>query len=84
MTLAWELPLTEALWGGFAAGSKYQLGINTVDPCAHIHSNVQVLTGDAVQESNLRMVRSPSVTDLPAIIPEKVTELAEQPEQEDA
>ena len=50
MTLAWELPLTEALWGGFAAGSKYQLGINTVDPCTHNHSNVQVLTGDAVVE----------------------------------
>ena len=50
MTLAWELPLTEALWGGFAAGSKYQIGINTVDPCAHTHSNVQVLTGNAVPE----------------------------------
>jgi len=50
MTLAWELPLSEELWGGFASGSKYQLGINTVDPCAHNHSNVQVLTGDAVVE----------------------------------
>lgn len=50
MSLAWELPLTEELWGGFAVGSKYQLGINTVDPCAHNHSNMQVLTGDAVVE----------------------------------
>lgn len=50
MTLAWQLPLTEELWGGFAAGSKYQLGINTVDPCAHTHSGVQILTGDAVPE----------------------------------
>ena len=50
MTLAWQLPLTEELWGGFAAGSEYQLGINSVDPCAHEHSNVQVLTGDAVPE----------------------------------
>ena len=50
MALAWELPLTEELWGGFTAGSKYQLGINTVDPCAHNHSNVQVLTGSAVPE----------------------------------
>ena len=50
MKLAWELPLTEELWGGFAAGSKYQLGINTVDPCAHTHSNVQILTGEAVPE----------------------------------
>ncbi len=33
LALAWYLPLTETKFGGFTAGSSYQLAINTVDPC---------------------------------------------------
>jgi len=50
MTLAWYIPLTEELWGGFAPGTQYQLGINSVDPCVQHHSNVEVVTGDAVND----------------------------------
>ena len=49
MVQAWQLPLTEDLWGGFATGSRYQLGINTVDPCALIISDLQITTGTALQ-----------------------------------
>ena len=48
LVLAWNLPLTEELWGGFAPGTAYQIGINTVDPCALQISNVTVKTADSV------------------------------------
>ena len=44
LTLSWNLPLTKSLWGGFTAGSRYQLGINTVDPCKLTISDLQVKT----------------------------------------
>ncbi len=47
---AWEIPLTEETFGGYAAGSGYQLGIYTVDPCAMTHKNVTVLAGDAIDD----------------------------------
>ncbi len=39
MRLAWYLPLTEAAYGGFTAGSSYQLALNSVDPCPMTISN---------------------------------------------
>ena len=42
MALAWSLPLTETTFGGFTAGSQYQVGINTVDPCALTISDIRV------------------------------------------
>ena len=42
MHLAWELPLTEDLWGDFVPGDYYQLGITTVDPCAFEITNIKV------------------------------------------
>ena len=43
-TLAWQLPLTEELWGGFAAGSSYQLCMYSVDPCQFVISDMEVIT----------------------------------------
>ncbi len=43
-TLAWELPLTEELWGGFAAGSSYQLCMYSADPCQYVISDMTVTT----------------------------------------
>jgi len=45
-TLAWQLPLTEELWGGFAAGSSYQLCMYSVDPCQFVISDMTVTTSD--------------------------------------
>ena len=45
MELAWVLPLTNKMFGGFAAGSKYMLGITTVDPNNASISNISVKTG---------------------------------------
>lgn len=42
MALAWSFPLTEETYGGFAAGSQYQIGINAVDPAAFTVSNIEV------------------------------------------
>ncbi len=42
LSLAWNLPLTNSLYGGFTAGSAYQIGINTVDPAVMTISNVRV------------------------------------------
>ena len=38
------------VYGDYMEFGQLQLGINTVDPCAHSYTNVQVLTGDAVPE----------------------------------
>ena len=46
MTLAWELPLTEELWGGFAAGSSYQLCVHSVDACQFVISDMEITTGN--------------------------------------
>ena len=43
-TLAWELPLTEELWGGFAAGSSYQLCVHSVDACQFVISDMEIST----------------------------------------
>ena len=53
MKLAWSLPLTDATFGGFTAGSSYQLGITTVDPCALTISNITAKTGDDVQDEDI-------------------------------
>ena len=45
-TLAWELPLTEELWGGFAAGSSYQLCVHSVDACQFVISDMEITTGN--------------------------------------
>ena len=45
-TLAWQLPLTEELWGGFANDSRYQIGFNSVDPCKFVISDITVKTDD--------------------------------------
>ncbi len=50
LKLAWELPLTESKFGGFAEGSAYQIGINTVDPCNTTISNISVKIGEAVEK----------------------------------
>ncbi len=49
LTLAWELPLTEELFGGFAPGSEYQLAINTVDPNGLTFTNVKTVVGDDIK-----------------------------------
>ncbi len=51
LSLAWDLDLTEELYGGFAPDSSYQLGINTVDPCPMLISNLTVTTGNEVPET---------------------------------
>lgn len=38
--LTWQIPLTETTYGGFAAGSAYQVGINSVDPYTTTWSNI--------------------------------------------
>ena len=42
--LAWNLPLTESTFGGFAPGSEYQVGITWVDPVVLNFSNMNVTT----------------------------------------
>ncbi len=46
LTLAWVLDLTKDTYGGFTAGSSYQLAINTVDPCAMVISDVTAVGSD--------------------------------------
>lgn len=41
MSLAWNLPLTKSTYGGFSAGSQYQVGITTCDPKAQALTNVK-------------------------------------------
>ncbi len=53
--LAWELPLTDERFGGFAEGSKYELAINTVDPNNMVISGLKTVTGDAVKLDGQRM-----------------------------
>ncbi len=48
--LAWSLPLTEKTFGGYEAGSKYQIGINTVDPLNMTISDISVKTGEDVKD----------------------------------
>lgn len=45
MTLAWSLPLTDSRFGGFAPGSQYTLGMNTVDPNNASVTELSVKTG---------------------------------------
>ncbi len=47
LSLAWYLPLTESKYGGFAAGTAYQIGINTVDPLVMTISDVRVKVSGA-------------------------------------
>ena len=49
LKLAWDLPLTDALYGGFVPGSSYQLAICTVDPCALTISNMEIVTDGVVE-----------------------------------
>ncbi len=42
LSLAWNLPLTNSTYGGFATGSAYQIGINTVDPAVMTISNARM------------------------------------------
>ena len=46
MSLAWNLPLTKATYGGFAAGSQYQVGITTCDPKAQALTNVKAFANN--------------------------------------
>ncbi len=48
LTLAWTLPLTNSTFGGYAAGTGYQLAIYTVDPCVMTISNIRAAASGKV------------------------------------
>ena len=44
LTLSWTFDLTTSQFGGFSAGSAYQIGIHTQKPCTMEMTNVTVTT----------------------------------------
>ena len=56
LKLAWNLPLTNSMFGYFVPGDAYRIGIRTVDPCAFTISDVKVTT-KGVQSDPDKIVR---------------------------
>ena len=56
LKLAWNLPLTNAMFGHFVTGDAYRIGIRTVDPCAFTISDVKV-TAKGVESNPSKILR---------------------------
>ena len=59
--LAWKLPLTDATFGGFEAGTSYCLGLRNIDKGSATWSNLSVKYGTQIQTTQDIYIRDPFV-----------------------